>query len=309
MLTFRFRLRVKRKRLGRFLHTSRPTPWRSWGLDGGSDPNLRCDVVDRFLRSLGKIDAARDTATLSQRGARGLSGLIGGRHLPEHGGGRGERKGRGAREDRRDLGERNVGLDRKGRGDWSGPHRARGGKRPVLGLSTGGGRRSFKRDTIVLAIVVIPPLADTRRSVPSNKDKALLGKLLLVKLEMDDKAETVPLELLRTALTSCKSTNRIAYSPRPREGRREMIERVYVLAGDLGSGLPIIKGEPEGNLLLESDVANKDRPVESRRPGSRERQSLDIDIGVRVGGIRQCSGVIGINNREHSVRAKGGWTG
>jgi len=45
-------------------------------LNGRSDPDLRRDIVDRFLGRVGKIDAARDTATLSQRRARGLIGLI-----------------------------------------------------------------------------------------------------------------------------------------------------------------------------------------------------------------------------------------
>ena len=160
-----------------------------------------------------------------------------------------------------------------------------------------------------MSIVVVPPFTDSRCSKPSDEDHVVLGELILVKLEGDDKAETVPLELLRTALTSCKSTNRIAYSPRPREGRREMIERVYVLAGDLGSGLPVIKGKPESNLLLESDVTDKDRAVESSRPGPRERQTLDVDVGLGVGGVGEWSGLIGIDNWERTLGGEGGWTG
>ena len=255
-------------------------------MNGRSDPNLRRDVVDRFLGSVGKVDAARDTATLSQRGTRSLIGLICRCYFPEHGRGRRERKGRGARKDWGNLGRRkNAGLDRKGGGDWSGPHRARGSKRPVLGLGTRRGRGPFERDPVVLAVVVIPPFTNTGCGEPSNKDDVLLGKPLLVKLEMDYEAETVPLELRRTALTVGKSADRITHSPRSREGRRKLGERAGVLAEHLRSGLPIIEGEPEGNLLLKSDVADKDGAVESCRPRFGERQRLDIDIGVRVGGI------------------------
>ena len=46
--------------------------------------------------------------------------------------------------------------------------------------------------------------------------------------------------------------------------------------------MPVIEGKPEGNLLLESDVANENGAVESGRPGLGKRQSLDVDIGMRV---------------------------
>lgn len=61
----------------------------------------------------------------------------------------------------------------------------------------------------------------------------MLGKLLFVKFEGDDKAETIPLELLRATLAICKLSDRIADSPRSREGRREMNEGVDVLAQNL----------------------------------------------------------------------------
>ena len=174
-------------------------------------------------------------------------------------------------------------------------------------MGTGRRRGPFERDTVVLAVVVIPPFTNTGCGEPPNKDGVLLGKLLLVKLEMDDEAETVPLELRRTALTVGKSSDRVSYSPRSREGRRELRKGGGVLAEHLGSGLPIVEGEPDRNLLLESDVANKDGTVKSRRPGSRERQRLDIDIGVRVGGIGERGRVIGIDDRGHTVDGKGGW--
>ena len=68
-------------------------------------------------------------------------------------------------------------------------------------------------------------------------------------------------------------------------GGREMIERAYVLAEDLGICLPVVKGKPESNMVLESDVADEDRAVESSRPGPRERQTLDVDVGMGVGGV------------------------
>jgi hypothetical protein len=123
----------------------------------------------------------------------------------------------------------------------------------------------------------------------------VLGKLVLVKLEGDDKAETVPLEFLRTTLTIGKSTDRIAYRPRSWEGRREMREGGDVLAEDLGSGLPVVKGKPESNLLLESDVADKYRAVESSRPRLWKGQTLNIDISMGVGGIGELSRLIGID--------------
>jgi hypothetical protein len=52
----------------------------------------------------------------------------------------------------------------------------------------------------------------------------VLGKLLFVKLEVDDEAETVPLELLRTTLTIGELSDRITNGPRSREWRRELGE-------------------------------------------------------------------------------------
>jgi len=68
---------MKRKRLGYLFQATRPTPWRGGSLHGRSNPDGRGDVVDRFLRSLGKSDAPKDTATLSQGWPRGLIRLIG----------------------------------------------------------------------------------------------------------------------------------------------------------------------------------------------------------------------------------------
>jgi hypothetical protein len=114
------------------------------------------------------------------------------------------------------------------------------------------------------------------------------------------------LELLRTALAIGQLSDRITDGPRPRERGREMSEGVDVLAQDLRGGFPVIKGKPESNLLLESDVADKDRPVESGRPGPRERQGLNIDIGVGVGGIGKWSGMIRIDSGEQTLGAEGG---
>jgi hypothetical protein len=91
-------------------------------------------VVGQLLRDLGESDTSRDTATLSQRKPRSLVSLVGGCDLPQAGGRRGERKRRRTWKYRRDLGEGKItGLNRKIRSDGSSPHRAWGGKRPVLG--------------------------------------------------------------------------------------------------------------------------------------------------------------------------------
>jgi len=126
---------------------------------------------------------------------------------------------------------------------------------------------------------------------------------------MDDKAETIPLELLRTAITTGKLSDRITHGPRSREGRRELGEGVDVLAQDLGSGLPVVEGKPESDLLLESDVADKNGPVESRWSGTRERQTLEVDVGMRVGGVGKYSTEIGIESGERTLNCEGRWTG
>jgi len=219
-------------------------------------------------------------------------------------------KGRQAWKERRDLGEgKNASLGQNTSGDGSRPHRGQSSKQLVLGGSAGRGRRTLERDTVVVSIVVVAPLTDSRYTEPSDKDHVVLGKLALVKLEGDYRAETVPLELLRTALTSCKSTDRITYSPQPGKGRREMIEGAYVLAEDLGSGLRVVEGKPESNMLLESDVADKDRAVESSRPGPRERQTPDVDVGMGVGGVGEWSGLIGVDDWERTLGGEGGWAG
>ena len=99
----------------------------------------------------------------------------------------------------------------------------------------------------------------------------MLGKLMLEKLEADDKAETVPLELQSTNLAIGKWTDHIACGPQSREGRSKTKEGVDVLAEDPGSGFPVVKGQPEGNLILESDVADKDGVAESGGPRLRKR--------------------------------------
>jgi len=116
-----------------------------------------------------------------------------------------------------------------------------------------------------MAVVVVPPFANTRCSEPPNKDKVVLGKLLLVQLEGEDKAETIPLQLLRGSFPIGKSTDRITHSPRSRERRREVREGIDMLARDLRGRLPIVECKSQSDLLLESDVANEKKPVDCSR--------------------------------------------
>jgi hypothetical protein len=225
---------MKGKRLGNLLHTARATPRRGRGLSWGGNPERRDGVVGRLLRNRRESDAPRDTTTLCQREPRCLVSLVCGHDLPQGGGLRGKRKRRWAWKHQRDLGERKItGLDRQIRSNWSSPHCARSGKRLVLGRRRRRGRRLLEGDAIVHAIVVVPPFADTRSSEPSNEEDVELGEPLFVKVEVDDKTETIPLELLRTTLTAGKLSNCISDGPRPREGRRELGEGVGVLAQDL----------------------------------------------------------------------------
>ena len=93
----------------------------------------------------------------------------------------------------------------------------------------GRGRRPLEINTAVVAVVVVPSIADARHIEPSDEDEVLPGKLMLAKLEVDDKAGTVPLKLQRTNLAIGKSTDRIACGPQSREGRSEINERVDVV--------------------------------------------------------------------------------
>jgi hypothetical protein len=102
VLTFRLRLRMKRKRLGDFLQTSRATPRRSRGLNWRRNSDRG---RNRLLGSLSERNTSRDAATLSQGEARGLVGLRDRRQLPRSGRGWGESKGRRTRKNWRDLGE------------------------------------------------------------------------------------------------------------------------------------------------------------------------------------------------------------
>jgi hypothetical protein len=137
----------------------------------------------------------------------------------------------------------------------------------------------------------------------------VLDKLLFVKLEVDYKAETIPSELLRTTLATCKLTDGITHSPRSGKGRRELGEGAGVLAQNLRSGFPIVEGEPESNLFLESDIADKNGPVESGRTGPGKRNGLDVDVGVGVGGVGKWSRLIGIDDGESTLNSEGGWAG
>jgi hypothetical protein len=133
----------------------------------------------------------------------------------------------------------------------------------------------------------------------------VLGKLLLVQFEVDNEAETVPLEVLRTALTIGELSDRITNGHRSREWRREVCEGVDVLAQNLRGRLPVIEGKPNRNLLFKSDVADKDGSVESGRPGLGKRQGFDINVGVGVGGVGEWRGVIGIDGGEQTLGAEG----
>jgi hypothetical protein len=42
-------------------------------------------------------------------------------------------------------------------------------------------------------------------------------------------------------------------------------------------------------MFLESNVANKDRPVEGSWSGPRKGYGLDVDVGVGIGGIGERS--------------------
>ena len=88
-----------------------------------------------------------------------------------------------------------------------------------------------------------------------------------------------------------------------------MSEGADVFAQDLRGCLPVIEGKHEGNLLLESDVADKNRAVESSWTGPRERQALDVDVGMRVGRVGELSAEIGIENGERALNGGGSWGG
>jgi hypothetical protein len=73
--------------------------------------------------------------------------------------------------------------------------------------------------------------------------------------------------------------------------------------------LPVVEGKSESNLLLESDVADENRPVESSWTGPWERQTLDVDVGVRVGRVGELSAEIGIENGERTLNGERSWGG
>lgn len=187
-------------------------------MDRRGNPHRGRNGVGRLLGRLGETDTSRDAAALSQRGSGDLLRLSG-RRYPPHGGREGrKRKGWWARKYRRDLRElQKASLNRKARGDRSGSHGARSGEGPVL---RGSRRRGpLEGNAVIVTVIVVPPFADTGGSEPPNKDEGVLDKFLLVKLEVNDKAETIPLELLGTTIGIGKSTNGITYSPRSRKGR------------------------------------------------------------------------------------------
>jgi hypothetical protein len=265
-------------------------------------------MVGRLLR-LGEGNTSGNPAALGQRRSRGPVRRSDRWHLPQRGGQRGNGKGWRTGKHRRHLPKsRSAGLDREAGCDGSGLHRTGSSKRPILGL--GGDVKSggaFEGDVVVHAIVIVPPFANTRCGEPPNKDYVVLGKLLLIKLEVDNKTETIPIAFLGTTVTICKPTNGIAYGPRPGEGRREMRKGIDVLAQNLGGGLPVVECKPDSNLLLESDVANKNRPVESSRSGPRKGQTLDVDIGVGIRGVGEWRGFVGIDCGQ-ALRGLGRWS-
>jgi hypothetical protein len=82
--------------------------------------------------------------------------------------------------------------------------------------------RPLKRDAVIRPLIVIPPFTDARCSEPSNKGEVVGGKVPLKEIEVDDEAETIPLEILRVTITIGRPDNRVRHSPRCKEGRRNM---------------------------------------------------------------------------------------
>jgi hypothetical protein len=158
---------------------------------------------------------------------------------------------------------------------------------------------------VVVAVVVIPPLTDARCGEPSDKDDVVFDKSLLVELEVDDKAKAIPLELLGAIFAIGKPTDRITYGPRSGERRRELREGADVFAWYFRSSLPVVECKPESNLLLESDVTDKNRPVESCRSGFGKGQTLDVDVGVGVRWVGEWSRSIDIDDRVRTMNWKG----
>lgn len=299
---------MKREWLGYFLQASRATPRRCRRLDGRGNPHRGRNGVGGLLGRLGETDTSRDAAALSQRGSRDLLRLSGRRCPPQGGREGGKRKRRWARKYWRDLREfQKASLDRKARGDRSGLHGARSGEGPVLRRS--GRRGPLEGNVVIVTVIVVPPFADTGGSEPPNKDEGVLEEFLLIKLEVNDKAETIPLELLGPRIGIGKSTNGITHSPRSRKGRWKVGKGTDVFTRDLRGCLPVIEREPESNTLLESYVTNKDRAIDGGRTRLGKGQGLDVDIGVGIGRIGKNSGSIGVDDGEQALDWKGRWRG
>lgn len=100
---------------------------------------------------------------------------------------------------------------------------------------------------IVLIIVVVPPLAHTRCSKPSDKKDGAFNELSFDVLEANEKREAVPSGLWGTYGLALW-----------REGRRQCGERANVFASNLRGRLPVVEGESERDELLKSDVLDDD---------------------------------------------------
>jgi len=105
----------------------------------------------------------------------------------------------------------------------------------------------FEPKPIVLVIVVVPPLAHTRCSKPSDEKDGAFDELPFDILKANEKGEAVPSGLWGTYGLALW-----------RERRWQRRERANEFASNLGGSLPGIEGESESNELLKSDILDED---------------------------------------------------
>lgn len=187
--------------------------------------------------------------------------------MGSHGrGGRHDRSKRGWKED--EQGENRDRKRRTGLGDGESPE--------------SGGRSVSEDDFVVLTRIVVPGLDGAGGRVgdiADDEEEGAFGEIGSVVLESDGESEPVPLGSSRRG--------------RGRDGggtsKGKGVERGEIAGRDLGGGLPVVEGEPDGDELLVGEVADEKgagQTVGGAVGGARcIGDRLQQRIGVRLDGL------------------------
>lgn len=125
----------------------------------------------------------------------------------------------------------------------------------------------LERNLVVLALVVVPPLADARGLESGGEKDDAFGQLPLHIFQPYEERKSVPRER--------RYSGRRSFG---RERRRQGRKRANVPANDFRSRLPVIQRKPQGHTLFEGDVFDEDGSTKGGWARTREDERFHVHV-------------------------------